>query len=327
MNVLFTNIGRRGYLVDFLKNTKSFHGKVYVSDCDPTASGLYCQHDGKFLMRKPVENEEAYMSDLLRICQANEIRLVIPVIDPEVYIFSTYRDEFIAQGILLLASDRKVLDICYNKKLMNEFLISIGFLIPRSFYSIPEFDDAYKNEIVNYPLFIKPIFGSGSVNSYKIENYEQLVAQFKKDMIIQEFIDGKEYGVDAFTDRNGDAVRIIVKRKIAMRSGETDKAITISDDRILVKVKNLVSCLKPFGPIDIDILENSGKLYFIDLNPRFGGGYPASHMSGINFLELALATESGKTIQPEFDNYQVGQLTMKDIGIRTVILDNEGVVF
>ena len=84
MNVLITNIGRRGYLVDFLKKTESFNGKIYVSDCDVTASGLYGNNDGRFILTKPVDNEEVYVSALLQICKEANIELIIPQIVPKV---------------------------------------------------------------------------------------------------------------------------------------------------------------------------------------------------------------------------------------------------
>ena len=87
MNILITNIGRRGYLVDFIKENADFKGKVFVSDCDNTASGLYGTNDGFFILPKPVENEILYVKSLINVCKQNNIDAVLPVIDPEIYIF------------------------------------------------------------------------------------------------------------------------------------------------------------------------------------------------------------------------------------------------
>jgi len=115
MNIIITNIGRRGYLVDYFKEVSIFDGKVFVSDCDSTASGLYGANDGCFILPKPIDDEKFYVESLLKLCIQYEIKIVIPVIDPEIYILSAYKKDFLDAGICVLVSDKPVLDICYNK--------------------------------------------------------------------------------------------------------------------------------------------------------------------------------------------------------------------
>jgi carbamoyl-phosphate synthase large subunit len=323
VNILITNIGRRGYLVDFIKNLKDFEGKVFVSDCDKTASGLYGNCDHSFLLSKPVEDENKYVKQLLNICELNNISLIIPVIDPEINILSKYKEQFSNKGVTVLVSDEKVLEVCYSKVKMNEFLDNYGFNIAKTFKDVESFIRANNQKEISYPVFIKPIFGSGSVDSIKVKNENELRAFFKEGMIIQEYLDGKEYGVDTFVDDSGVPVRVVVKQKISMRSGETDKAITVINDEIRNEVIKMAKVLKPFGSIDTDLIETQNGIYIIDINPRFGGGYPATHMAGVNFIELAIKLSQGKKIDPEFDNYIVGQLTMKDVGIKTINLCDE----
>ena len=142
MNILITNIGRRGYLVDFIKENADFKGKVFVSDCDNTASGLYGTNDGFFILPKPVENEILYVKSLINVCKQNNIDAVLPVIDPEIYILSNYRSNFSEEGIKVIVSDRRVLDICFNKIKMNEFLEHIGVLYPKTYDTIQNFKSA-----------------------------------------------------------------------------------------------------------------------------------------------------------------------------------------
>lgn len=323
MNILITNIGRRGYLVDFIKSLKNFEGNVYVSDCDRTASGLYGNCAEFFILDKPVDNENNYVKQLMELCIKKKITLVIPVIDPEIYILSKYREMFRKKGITVLVSDKTVLEICHNKLEMNVFLASHGFNVVRSYDNIESFQDGNRRGLIRYPIFIKPIYGSGSVHSLKVESEDELRAFFKEGMIIQEFLDGDEYGIDAFVDDRGIPVRLVVKQKISMRSGETDKAITVLNEKLKSEVLKLVSILQPFGPLDCDVIETLEGVYIIDLNPRFGGGYPATHMAGIDFIELALKLSANEAIEPIFNNYIVGQLTMKDIGIKTVNISED----
>jgi carbamoyl-phosphate synthase large subunit len=323
MNILITNIGRRGYLVDFIKQLNSFDGKVFVSDCDNTASGLYGNCDKSFLLSKPTENEKKYVEQLLYLCEQNNINLIIPVIDPEIYILSKYKEQFSKKRITVLVSDEEVLEICYSKVKMNKFLADNCFNVVKTFVDIESFIKAFEREEIRFPVFIKPILGSGSVDSIKVKNESELRAFFREGMIIQEFLEGQEYGVDTFVDDAGIPVRVVVKQKISMRSGETDKAVTVKNDNIQNEVIKLMKVLKPYGPIDTDVIQTPKEIFIIDLNPRFGGGYPATHMAGISFIELAIRLTQKQRILPEFNNYIVGQLTMKDVGIKTINISDD----
>ena len=317
MNILIPNIGRRGYLVRYLKQIKKYDCRVFVSDCDNTASGLYGNNDGAFILPKPVDNEEIYISALLQLCKKCEISVVIPVIDPEIFILSKYRDAFINENIFISVSDRSVLDICYDKFRMNSFLQEHGFYYPKTYESIQDFLSESEKDRISFPVIIKPIFGSGSESTYIIKTYEELSSLFHDGMMIQEFINGIEYGIDVFNDLNLNPVRCVVKRKISMRSGETDKSEIINNDRIRETILRLAECLGHICNLDCDIIVRNDKIYIIDLNPRFGGGYPATHESGINLLELVCRMSSKEVIAPDYSNENIGMTIMKEIGIVT----------
>ena len=111
MNLIITNIGRRGYLVDFVKESPAFCGKVFVSDCDISASGLYSNHNGSFLLPRPADDKKRYINELIKVCLENEINLVIPIIDPEIYILSQYVEALKEKGIRVVVSDCNDLNI------------------------------------------------------------------------------------------------------------------------------------------------------------------------------------------------------------------------
>lgn len=318
MNVIVTNIGRRGYLVNFIREINWFDGKVYVSDCDKTASGLYSENDGCFILPKPVENEKLYIDRLIDLCIKEQIKLVIPVIDPEIYILSKYKDEFRRNGIFVLVSNSNILEICYDKVKMNRFLKQIGMNVIDTYESIKEFERAYISKKIGFPVIVKPIFGSGSFNTYKVDRFDEVKYFFKEGMIIQKYIDGIEYGADVFNDFKGKLLRIVIKKKLQMRSGETDKSITVNDEFIIDNLIKISDKLKHIGNIDCDIIKDSStnEVYIIDLNPRFGGGYLATHLAGVNLLELTLRLCLNEDIKPEFNNYVINRLVMKDIGFK-----------
>lgn len=318
MNIMITNIGRRGYLVDFLKADPSFDGKVFVSDCDRTASGLYGSADEYFILPKPVDNPELYIDSLISLCEKKRVDIVIPVIDPEIPILAKAKRLFAEKGIMALVSNPEVIEICNSKKKMNRFLLENGFEVIQTYETIESFEEANAKGRIDFPVFIKEDFGSASLGAGVVKSMEELRFRFNDGMIVQENIQGEEYGVDIFNDCQLKPVRIVIKKKLAMRSGETDKAITVYDDSILDLCIRLGKTLKHFGPLDCDILRKGNHLFIVDLNPRFGGGYPASHMAGGNLLILLPKMKERQQIEVSYESYVTGQLTMKDIGLKTV---------
>lgn len=320
MNIIITNIGRRGYLVDYFKEIPGMTGKIFTSDCDVTASGLYGNNDGYFILPRPVDNEKLYVEKLIRTCKENGIEVVLPIIDPEIYILSQYRGVFRKEGIIVVVSDRKVLEICFDKLMMNTFLKKINLPVPRTYTSIRDFEADLAEGKIKFPVVIKPILGSGSVETYIVNDPDKLRVHFRKDMIIQEKLSGSEYGTDVFNSFEGRPLRSVVKKKILMRSGETDKSVSVHNEKIQETVLKIASELGHIGNLDCDVIECCGIPYVIDMNPRFGGGYPATHAIGVNLVEVLYDLLTGKELVPEFGNYRDDVLVMKEITVRSTIL-------
>ena len=316
-NIIITNVGRRGYLVEYIKEIKSFTGKVFVSDCDATASGLYGNNDGRFILPRPVDNEELYVQELTKLCKEQQIGIVIPVIDPEIFILSNYRDQMLAEGINVIVSDKRVLDICYDKLQMNAFLSSNGFLVAQTFTDIDSFIKAYNEGRITFPVIVKPVYGSGSVETSIVDNLDKVKSLFHDGLMIQEVLKGTEHGCDVFNTFVKEPVRCVVKKKLSMRSGETDKSITINNIELQQVGIELGKKLVHIGNLDFDVFETEKGPYIIDINPRFGGGYPATHAAGCNHLDLLIRMCNGEKIQPDFDSYTKNLLVMKVINVVT----------
>ncbi len=320
MNILITNIGRRGYLVDFFKGIEGFSGKIYTSDCDITASGLYGANDGHFILPKPVDDETRYVKELIRTCRENDIQAVLPVIDPEIYILSGHIEEFRQNGITVVVSDKRVLEICNDKLKMNEFLAEAGILFPQTYATVLEFEEALEQGRIKMPVVLKPILGSGSVDTFFLDDIEKIRALFKDGMIIQEKLEGTEYGTDTFNDFEGRPLRCAIKKKLLMRSGETDKSISVHNEQIQNVLLSIASKLGHVANLDCDVIVHDGKPYVIDMNPRFGGGYPATHAIGVNLVEILYQLLQGRSVAPEFGNYEDDILVMKEIAVRATII-------
>lgn len=316
-NIIITNVGRRGYLVDYIKEIPYYKGKVFVSDCDSTASGLYGNNDGRFILPRPVENEKLYVEKLTELCQTQNIGIVIPVIDPEIFILSKYRDKMLEKGINVIVSNKRVLDICYDKLEMNQFLTDNGFLVAKTYTTVDAFEADLNNGFIHFPVIVKPVYGSGSVETSIVDNLDKVKSIFHDGLMIQEVLKGTEYGCDVFNTLEKEPVRCVVKRKISMRSGETDKSITVDRKDLQQLGIELGKKLGHIGNLDFDVFDTDNGPYIIDINPRFGGGYPATHAAGCNHLDLLIRMCEGEKILPDFDSYIKNLMVMKVISVVT----------
>lgn len=321
-NIIITNVGRRGYLVDYIKEIPYYKGKVFVSDCDNTASGLYGKNDGRFILPRPVDNEKLYVEKLTELCQTQNIGIVIPVIDPEIFILSKYRDQMLEKGINVIVSNKRVLDICYDKLEMNKFLSDNGFLVAKTYTTITDFEEGLNRSLVQFPVIVKPIYGSGSVETSIADNLDKVKLIFHDGLMIQEVLKGMEHGCDVFNTLEKEPVRCVVKRKISMRSGETDKSITVDRKDLQRLGIELGKKLGHIGNLDFDVFDTDKGPYIIDINPRFGGGYPATHAAGSNHLDLLIRMCNGESILPDFDSYVKNLMVMKVISVVTHKIEN-----
>lgn len=286
MNFLILSAGRRTKLVEyFVKEFEGF-GSIIATDCDPLAPALYIANKGYIVPRIDDEN---YINEIIKICKEENIKGLISLIDPELSLMSKNEDEFRKLGIKCFLSEYEVTEICFDKYKMFQFLKKNSFKTARSFIKFEDFKDSYNNNEIDFPVFVKPVCGSASININKINTIEEVKFLMDKydDLIIQEFLDGQELGVDVYTDIiNGEVISIFVKEKIRMRSGETDKSKSVKCDRLFEIIKDFVTKLGTKGPIDIDVFNVNGEYYISEVNPRFGGGHPHAYECGENFMRF-----------------------------------------
>ena len=317
MNLLILSPGRRVEIVEYFKET--FHAagrKVYTLDMSPYAPALY-SGDEYFCVEKNFNNLGAYIDTVLDICQVKDITSVLTLIDPELVLLSDYKEKFEAQGIKLILSDLNFIKQTFDKfGFYNTYKDTIKLV-----ETVGSYEDAI--EKVNsgewsYPLFAKLRDGSASIGIKKIaapSDFEGV--KENKQYIYQPFIDGTEYGVDVYFDMiSGELVSVFMKKKIAMRAGETDKAISVKSEKVLVEIKKLPKIKGLYGPIDVDVFVSiDGDVFINEINPRFGGGHPHAYGCGINFMKLILNNLEGKINEPVFNNYKEGVMMLKYNGL------------
>ncbi|MBS4538823.1 ATP-grasp domain-containing protein [Clostridium sp. D2Q-11] len=283
MNILLTSAGRRTKLIEYFLAEFKGLGKVIVTDCDPLAPALYIADKGYIV---PRIDDESYLDALKKIIKKEGIGAVLSLIDPELSLLSQWKSELEKLDVKVIVSDKEAVLTCFDKFRMFEFLKKCGLKCAETYIDIESFKADYRLNKIKFPVFVKPRKGSASIDAKVIDNIEELSLVMKRnqDMLIQEFLDGKELGVDVYVDLISKKVTsVFIKEKLRMRSGETDKALSIADNELFNIIEDLVTNLKLVGPIDIDVFKIRDEYYISEINPRFGGGYLLAYECGANF--------------------------------------------
>lgn len=319
MNILFTCAGRRTYLLKYFKEQLGDDGKIIGADMQLTAPALSVA-DIRVVV--PAVYDERYVEVLLNICKEHKVNVLISLNDLELPILARNKASFEQIGVVPIVSAPEVIDICFDKLRTSEYITSIGLNSPKTFANLKSALLALKSGELRFPLVIKPRWGSASIGIEFVNNEEELCITYnlvkkkiisgilgevsqndKNYILIQEKINGKEFGLDVINDLNGCNVAVAVKEKLAMRAGETDKAVTVDNPDLRYIGRVLGSNLCHIGNLDCDILEMDGKYYVLELNPRFGGGFPFSYEAGVNLPRAIIEWVRGNT----FDKSQLVQ--------------------
>lgn len=291
MKILFTSVGRRVELMQAFKNAAKNlkeNLEIYGADITDSAPALYfCDH--KVVV--PKIKDENYIPTLIKVCKEEKIDALIPTIDTDLLLLSQHKNDF--ENTKVIISDEDKVAICRNKKNTADYFNSVGLNSPHPV-------DDYKNYNDGFPAFIKPKDGSSSIFAYKVENEQELIAYAHQvpNYIVQPFINGTEYTVDIFCDFEGNPIYITPRIRLAVRSGEVLKTEIRQDDSIINEIKELVKDYKPCGQITVQLIKDSktNKNYYIEINPRFGGGAPLSIKAGADSAEALLRLLNGERL-------------------------------
>lgn len=286
MNGLILSCGTRNKIVQyFKKELEPTGGKIYGADASKLAPALY-ECDEFFIVPKFTSPD--YVDSIMEICKTKNISFLLSLIDTELTIIAKNKKIFESNGIKVIGPNYEMAKKCLNKRAMYQYFNELGIPTQKSYFSFESFTEAYNDGIINFPVFVKPILGSASIGINKVESLEKLamlLSTSDDELMIQENMDGKEYGVDCYIDLiSGNFVELFIKEKLKMRAGETDKSLSVINEEIFILVKQLIERSQGFfGPIDIDVFEKNGNYYISEVNPRFGGGYPHAYECGVNF--------------------------------------------
>ena len=311
MNILLLSSGTRNKIVQYFKETLSGKGKVICTDMSTLAPSIY-EADKYYIV--PRMTAPGYLDVILAICENEKIDGVLSLIDPELSLLAKNKDKFEAVGTTVIGSSYELCEMSLDKFEMFKWLTNHGYKCAKSYMNKEEFFEDVEVGKVKYPVFVKPARGSASIAISKVYDKETVELLFAHDenLMIQEFLDGQEIGADVYIDMiSGEIISIFTKKKIVMRAGETDKAVSFKDKKLMELIKKFVSEAGYRGQIDIDVFDVNGEYYISEVNPRFGGGYPHAYESGADHMKLIVNNLEGKENSVIIGNYEEGTYMMK----------------
>ncbi len=315
MNLLVLSCGRRCDVIENLREElHASGGRLICADMSAYAPALY-HADEHVVLSKDLDDPHPYIEAVMQLCRSASITAVMTLIDPELILLCKYRQQFLDQGVRLVLSGHDTIQNTFDKLAFHRnYRNNVDLL--KTYGNREDALEAVRSRDVDLPLIAKPVRGSGSegINVIHYEN-EFLTLKYvhKYSYIFQEYFEGKEIGIDAYFDMiSGQLVSIFMKEKIAMRSGETDKAVSVYDEAIVHAVRRLAEVCDFRGPIDIDVfLHQDGRVVINEVNPRFGGGYAMAHACGVDFAHLLANNLHGNENPESFVGYPVGASMMK----------------
>lgn len=334
MNVLLTSVGRRAYMVKYFKEALGGKGTVHV--CNSDDKSIAFKYADKKVV-SPLIYDENYIPFLLNYCTDNSINILISLFDIDLLMLAKHKKEFEEIGTKVIVSDSSIVEICNDKWKTYQFLKKNGFHAPASFLNLSEVISRIAMGKLSYPIVVKPRYGCGSISvaiAYDEEDLHYLTKKANEDIansylkyesavtedkvIYQECLRGQEYGADIINDLKGETQNVIVRKKLAMRSGETDIAELVEEPIIHRELEKLGSITRHIANMDCDVFLVDGVPYILEMNARFGGGYPFSHMGGCNLPKAIVEWVKGNNIDKDLITSKIGITGFKEIYITEV---------
>lgn len=315
-NILVLSCGTRNKIIRYFKKALTAEdgsrtGRVIATDMSMVAPAIY-EADAHYIV--PRMTAEGYIDVIFDICRKEKICGVLSLIDPELSLLAKHEAQFADLGVRVIGSSYELCEMSLDKMEMYHWLSDHGYQTARSYTDKEAFYKDAQNGILEYPVFVKPVRGSASIAISKVEDRETLELLFanNENLMIQEYLKGQEIGADVYIDMiSGEVVSVFTKKKLVMRAGETDKAVSFRDEKLVDLICRFVKEAGFRGQIDIDIFEVNGEYYISEVNPRFGGGYPHAFECGCDHMQRIVRNLRGITNEPAIGQYESGVYMMK----------------
>lgn len=328
MNILLSSVGRRPYLVRWFQDAleaNGLEGKVFAADYDSHAPSREFAHQ---FIQAPAVTDPSYKSWLADTLETHKIDLAVSINDFELSEWAQLGNDPVWTPLIRIDAD--VQAGIEDKYEMAAIFAKASIPTPQTWLG-----SASPQDLAGiHKLITKGRFGSASRGLQfttqagisdaidtaltEVTDRKGRAAHQQSEItpvelvLVQEMIEGTEYGIDVVCDLDGVYAGVLVRRKITMRGGETDRAESVTPTDFEGIARHIAEAIPHPGTIDVDVIVDAeGTPYVIDVNPRFGGGYPLSHLAGARVPNAYVAWSAGKPMSNEWLDYEVGAVVGK----------------
>ncbi|WP_372440874.1 ATP-grasp domain-containing protein [Mycolicibacterium mengxianglii] len=319
VTVLVSSAGRRVELVRGFRRaiaSLGVGGLVVASDASWYSSAFHEADEGIIV---PLLDAPDFVPALLEACEKWEVDLLVPTIDTEMATLAEIRQQFTDIGTTVLMPGSDVVRIAADKQLTHDWLVANGFPTVRQ--SIPAAVLA-DPAVWSFPLVTKPRFGSAGVGVAMPADAGELAAELgrpgRRETVVQSLARGHEYTIDVLADRSGRAVCAVPRRRIEVRAGEVSKGVTVRSRRLQDLAGEICSALPgAFGAINIQVFvdgdpdDPTAEMAVIEINARYGGGFPLALEAGADFPRWQLEDHLGLPSTAAADAWRDGLVMLR----------------
>ncbi|MGB3206622.1 MAG: ATP-grasp domain-containing protein [Crinalium sp.] len=253
----------------------------------------------------PKAVEDNYISQLVDICVAENVKIIFPVVDIELEIIATNIEVFRNQGIQVWLSNLETIQTCNNKYQTYKFFLDHKFATPQTW--LPE-EITGREADFPYPLIVKPIDGRSSIDVFCVEDVAALQQALKKvnQPIIQEYLEGKEFTIDVVADEDSRILAVVPRERIEIKAGISYKGRTVKDQQLIEKATDIAQKLQIKGACNIQCRVKDNLVKFFEVNPRFSGTLPLTIAAGVNSPLLLVKLALGQNLEKEYFDFKEG---------------------
>ena len=245
----------------------------------------------------PYIDEPGFLDYLNAKLDEYSIDCIYPAHDSASVFLSANADKIHAQIII---TDSETTEICRSKKRTYEFFSGESF-IPRVYDSVPEGSE--------FPVFVKPTVGQGSVGARKIDSPDELKTATAEDpsLVVCEYLPGMEYTVDCFTDRHGALLVSRLRDRERIKTGISVRSRELPEDETVNNIARIINSRLHFtGAWFFQLKRNNhGEYRLLEISPRIPGTMGLSRNLGINFPMLTLFTFWGYDVSIIDNGYDI----------------------
>ena len=274
-------------------------GSVVVTDVNPLSPTVYVADRA---YPAPLSADAGYLDEILAICRAERIGLVVPTIDDELSAFAAASGRFASAGVRVAVSPPGAVDVCNDKLETFRQLSLRGVPVADTFHP-----DALPSP-VTFPLFIKPRAGRGGVGAFAVRDARELefFRHYVPDPVLQPFLHGPEFTIDVLSDFDGRVIASVPRERVVIRAGVVDRGRTVREASLVALGCSVAETLGAVGPINVQCRVVDGRPLIFEINPRFSGGIPLTIAAGADFPRWLTLMARGRRVDSHVGQFQDG---------------------